>query len=167
MAWIKVRVTDDGDGDGDKRFVACYPDPEGRHRSAGTYSSRRAAERAANPEEAKVRDGSWHDHSRGEATFAEYVQTARALVRAEHRRGIAWCRHADCVIGTACPSCALGDARHRQLNWYQVRTSVRRAETMTESTSETPVLGLLASMTADSVEASRSEMRWWGRRSGR
>jgi hypothetical protein len=26
MAWIKVRVTDDGD----KRFVACYRDPEGR-----------------------------------------------------------------------------------------------------------------------------------------
>ena len=37
---------------------------------------------------------------------------------------------------------------------------------MTESTSETPVLDLLASMTADSVEAPRSEMRW-GRRSGK
>ena len=46
MAWIKVRVTDDGD----KRFVACYRDPEGRQRSAGTYSSRRAAERAASAE---------------------------------------------------------------------------------------------------------------------
>jgi hypothetical protein len=32
MAWIKTRVTDDGD----KRFVACYRDPEGRQRSAGT-----------------------------------------------------------------------------------------------------------------------------------
>ena len=53
MAWIKERITDDGD----KRFVACYRDPEGRQRSAGTYSSRRAAERAANREEAKVRDG--------------------------------------------------------------------------------------------------------------
>src|SRR3954466_3101183 len=71
MAWIKVRVTDDGD----KRFVACYRDPEGRQRSAGTYSSRRAAERAANREEAKVREGAWHDHSRGEVTFAEYVET--------------------------------------------------------------------------------------------
>ena len=71
MAWIKVRVTDDGD----KRFVACYRDPEGRQRSAGTYSSRRAAERAANREEAKVRDGAWHDHSRGQVTFAEYVET--------------------------------------------------------------------------------------------
>ena len=71
MAWIKVRTTDDGD----KRFVACYRDPEGRQRSAGTYSSRRAAERAAHREEAKVRDGAWHDHSRGQVTFAEYVQT--------------------------------------------------------------------------------------------
>jgi integrase len=71
MAWIKVRVTDDGD----KRFAACYRDPEGRQRSAGTYSSRRAAERAAHREEAKVREGAWHDHSRGQVTFAEYVQT--------------------------------------------------------------------------------------------
>jgi len=71
MAWVKVRVTDEGD----KRFVACYRDPEGRQRSAGTYSSRRAAERAANREEAKVREGSWHDHSRGQVTFAEYVET--------------------------------------------------------------------------------------------
>src|SRR4051794_23632407 len=71
MVWIKERVTDDGD----KRFVACYRDPEGRQRSAGTYSSRRAAERAAHREEAKVRDGAWHDHSRGQVTFAEYVET--------------------------------------------------------------------------------------------
>jgi integrase len=71
MAWIKVRVTDDGD----KRFVACYRDPEGRQRSAGTYTSRRAAERAAHREEANVREGAWHDHSRGQVTFAEYVHT--------------------------------------------------------------------------------------------
>jgi hypothetical protein len=71
MAWVKERVTDDGD----KRFVACYRDPEGRQRSAGTYPSRRAAERAANREEAKVREGSWHDHSRGQVTFADYVAT--------------------------------------------------------------------------------------------
>ena len=71
MAWIKTRITDDGD----TRFVACYRDPEGRQRSAGTYSSRRAAERAAHREEAKVRDGAWHDHSRGQVTFAEYVET--------------------------------------------------------------------------------------------
>src|SRR3954451_15604451 len=71
MVWIKSRTTDDGD----TRFVACYRDPEGRQRSAGTYSSRRAAERAAHREEAKVREGAWHDHSRGQVTFAEYVET--------------------------------------------------------------------------------------------
>jgi integrase len=71
MAWIKTRTTDDGD----TRFVACYRDPEGRQRSAGTYSSRRAADRAAHREEARVRDGAWHDHTRGQVTFAEYVET--------------------------------------------------------------------------------------------
>src|SRR5687767_4502398 len=71
MAWIKTRVTDDGD----KRFVGCYRDPDGRQRSAGTFSSRRAAERAAHREEAKVREGAWHDHSRGQVTFADYVET--------------------------------------------------------------------------------------------
>ena len=71
MAWIKTRTTDDGD----TRFVACYRDPEGRQRPAGTYSTRRAAERAAHREEARVRDGAWHDHSRGQVTFAEYVET--------------------------------------------------------------------------------------------
>ena len=71
MVWIKTRTTDDGD----TRFVACYRDPEGRQRSAGTYSTRRAAERGAHREEAKVREGAWHDHSRGQVTFAEYVET--------------------------------------------------------------------------------------------
>ena len=71
MAWVKTRTTDDGD----KRFVGCYRDPDGRQRSAGTYSSRRAAERAAHREEIKVRDGQWHDTSRGEITFKEYVDT--------------------------------------------------------------------------------------------
>ena len=71
MAWVKPRTSSDGD----KRFVGCYRDPEGRTRSAGTYSSKRAAERAANREEAKVRQGDWHDHIRGEITFAEYVTT--------------------------------------------------------------------------------------------
>jgi integrase len=71
MAWVKVRITDAGE----KRFIACYRDPEGRQRSAGTYSSRRAAERAGDREEANVGQGTWHDHSRGQVTFAEYVET--------------------------------------------------------------------------------------------
>jgi integrase len=71
MAWVKERVTDDGT----KRFVACYRDAEGRQRSAGTYSSHRAAARASNREETKVGEGTWHDHSRGQVTFATYVET--------------------------------------------------------------------------------------------
>jgi integrase len=71
MAWVKLRTTNGGD----RRFIACYRDPEGKERSAGTYSSRRAAERAGNREEAKVHQGTWHDHSRGQVTFADYVQT--------------------------------------------------------------------------------------------
>ena len=70
MAWVKVRFTNAGD----KRFIACYRDREGRQRSAGTYSSRRAAERAGDREEANVGQGTWHDHSRGQVTFAEYVE---------------------------------------------------------------------------------------------
>ena len=60
-----------------QRMATCrlLPRPEGRPRSAGTYSSKRTAERAANREEAKVREGAWHDHSRGQVTFADYVET--------------------------------------------------------------------------------------------
>src|SRR4051812_7992796 len=88
MAWIKTRVTDDGD----TRYVACYRDPEGRQRSAGTFSSRRAAERAANREEAKVRDGAWHDHSRGQVTFAEYVETVWLPSKQVETSTLAACR---------------------------------------------------------------------------
>ncbi len=63
-----------GDDD-DKRFVACYRDPEGRQRSAGTYSSRRVANAPPHREEAKVREGAWHDHSCGQVTFAQHVAT--------------------------------------------------------------------------------------------
>lgn len=71
MAWVKVRTTSKGE----RRYVACYRDPEGRQRSAGTFSSSRAAERAGNREEQKVLAGAWHDHSLGEVRFKEYVET--------------------------------------------------------------------------------------------
>lgn len=69
--WPGARLThtQGSTDDGDKRFVACYRDPDGRQRSAGTYPTRRAAERAGHREEAKVRDGAWHDKSLGEITF--------------------------------------------------------------------------------------------------
>ena len=71
MAWVKERITSDGT----KRYIACYRDPEGRQRSAGTFSSKRAAERAAQREEQRVLAGSWRDHSLGEVRFREYVET--------------------------------------------------------------------------------------------
>jgi integrase len=70
MAWVKERTTSDGI----KRYIACYRDPEGRQRSAGTFSSKRAAERAGNREEQRVLAGSWRDHSLGEVRFRQYVE---------------------------------------------------------------------------------------------
>jgi len=71
MVWIKARPG----GDGKTRYTGVYRDPDGRERSAGTHTTRRAAERAAHREEAKVREGNWHDHTRGQITFADYVHT--------------------------------------------------------------------------------------------
>jgi integrase len=70
MAWVKSRI----DSTGAKRFVACYRDPEGRQRSAGTFPTHRAASRAANREEQRVLAGHWHDHTAGTVRFREYVE---------------------------------------------------------------------------------------------
>lgn len=69
MAWVKPRTM----GDGTKRFVACYRDPDGQTRSAGTFASHRAAERAGNREEQHVLAGSWHNTSLGTVSFHDYV----------------------------------------------------------------------------------------------
>src|SRR5215217_7994875 len=47
------------DNKGSPTFTAIYEDPEGVRRSAGTYSSRRAALRAAQREEQAVLRGQW------------------------------------------------------------------------------------------------------------
>jgi integrase len=60
--------------DGTTRYLAQYRDPEGRIRSAGTHSSRRAAERAGNREEQRVLAGNWHDHTLGAIPFQAYVE---------------------------------------------------------------------------------------------
>ena len=52
-----------------------FVDPDGVKRSAGTYKTKREAERAAHREEQKVRDGRWHDATRGQITFRAYVET--------------------------------------------------------------------------------------------
>jgi integrase len=69
MAWVVARKGPHG-----TKFKACYRDPSGAERSAGTYPSRRAAERAGQREEQRVREGRWHDYSLGATTLREYVE---------------------------------------------------------------------------------------------
>ena len=71
MAYVVERKKHDGT----TRYLACYRDPEGRVRSAGTHATRRTAERAAHREEQKVLAGSWRDASLGAISFRDYVET--------------------------------------------------------------------------------------------
>jgi hypothetical protein len=70
MAWIMERTGACG-----TTFMGVYRDPDGHKRSAGSFSTRREAQRAVNREEQKVLAGSWHDSSLGDITFREYVET--------------------------------------------------------------------------------------------
>jgi integrase len=69
MAWVVERQGARG-----TRYRGGYRDPDGRLRSAGTFSTRRDALRAANREEQKVLAGAWHDTTLGEVTFRDYVE---------------------------------------------------------------------------------------------
>ena len=53
------------DNQGSPAFTGVYEGPDGRRRSAGTFSSKRAAQRAAHPEEQLVEEGRWRDRSLG------------------------------------------------------------------------------------------------------
>jgi len=70
MSWVQKRVG----ADGSVRYTATYRDPAGRGRSAGTFTSRRDAERAGRRAESKVEDGSWLDRTAGRVTFHDYVE---------------------------------------------------------------------------------------------
>jgi len=70
MAWVMTRHGKRG-----TRYTGAYRDPDGRTRSAGSFSTRRDAERAAQREEQKVLAGAWHDSTQGEITFRDYVET--------------------------------------------------------------------------------------------
>jgi hypothetical protein len=58
---------------GKPRYTAYYRDVRGRERSAGTFASRKAADRAWQHEEAKVAEGRAGDPLRGRQTFRRYV----------------------------------------------------------------------------------------------
>jgi len=70
MAWARRHVA----ADGTESFRGYYRDPDGRTRSAGTFTSTRAAMRAANKEQGKVGDGTWLDPVLGKITFGDFVE---------------------------------------------------------------------------------------------
>lgn len=67
-----VRVRTRGRG---VMYTALYRDPSGQQRSAGTFTSERAALRAGRRAESRVETGGWIDQSSGRITFRDYVET--------------------------------------------------------------------------------------------
>ena len=68
MAYVIQRSRKNG-----LRFTGMYIDPDGTKRSAGTYSTRREAVRAAHRDEQLVLHGRWHDAALGAITFHDFV----------------------------------------------------------------------------------------------
>ena len=60
--------------DGKPRYTAYYWDIRGRERSAGTFTSRKEADKAWQREETKVAEGRAGDPKRGRQTFERYVR---------------------------------------------------------------------------------------------
>ena len=69
MPSVRKRTRRDG-----VKYTALYRDPSGRQRSAGTFPSRREAERAARQAEGAMDAGTWIDRTAGRITFADYVE---------------------------------------------------------------------------------------------
>jgi hypothetical protein len=70
MGYSRVRTGRDGK----RRYTAYYGDIRGRERSAGTFSSRKEADKAWQREETKVAEGRAGDPRRGRLTFERYVR---------------------------------------------------------------------------------------------
>lgn len=70
MGFLKVR----SDRNGDLRYTACYLDLKGRERSAGTFSSKKRANKAWQEAELKLVEGRIGDPRRGRQTFQRYVE---------------------------------------------------------------------------------------------
>ncbi len=69
MGWVLARASRGGK----TRYTALYRDRAGRKRSAGTFATRREAERAALRQADKVLDGSWLDPRAGRIGFQQYA----------------------------------------------------------------------------------------------
>jgi hypothetical protein len=70
MGWLKERV----DRDGRTKYTASYRDLRGRERSAGTFPSRRRADRTWQDAEAGLRAGRIGDPKRARQTLRRYVE---------------------------------------------------------------------------------------------
>ena len=70
MAWVTERV----DQSGKTRYIGRYRDKRGRKRTAGTFSSRRAAERAGERAEHSPQSARAVDPRRGRQTLQEYIE---------------------------------------------------------------------------------------------
>ena len=56
-------------------YYAVYTGPDGRRRTAGSFTNKRDAEKAADAQESTIRDGAWVDPTNSKTTFKEYVDT--------------------------------------------------------------------------------------------
>ena len=70
MGWVETRTAQDGK----PRYIAKYRDLRGRKQSAGTFTSKREANKAWQKEEAKVAEGHLGDPRRGRQSFRRYVE---------------------------------------------------------------------------------------------
>jgi integrase len=70
MGWVETRTSRDGK----PRYIAKYRDLRGCKQSAGTFTSKREANKAWQKEEAKVAEGHLGDPRRGRQTFRTYVE---------------------------------------------------------------------------------------------
>ena len=76
MGWVVERPIRGGK----VRYTAAYRDRAGRIRSAGTFSIRHEAERAAGRQDSKVTDGSWIDPAGGRIGFGKYALDVLSLI---------------------------------------------------------------------------------------
>ena len=70
MGYAKKRTAKDGR----PRYTAVYVDLRGSERSAGTFASEKAADRAWQKAEVELRQGRVGDPARGRQTFRKYVE---------------------------------------------------------------------------------------------
>ena len=111
MAWVMTRHGARG-----TRYTGAYRDPDGGTRSAGSFSTRRDALRAANREEQKVLAGAWHDNAQGEITFRDYVEKEwlpNKHVEASTRAAYIWLAGRSCW--SHCCSSSLRYAAHADI----------------------------------------------------